>query len=208
MVSILGDNNVVNDVLVSSIVVKTKVSQFQGGGGSLDSGESISTVTGSTPVWERTSSVERNGQFVVTSVTNQVLEGTGSVVVACGGQLTLEDWVSSLKVVSVAAKVHIDLVLAQEGFNTVGTKTSCRINRTVTNSGGFADAGEVGRRRVRGTVHGTVTNDNDPGSFLTVLVGFDQVLFQPVERSQEFILGTFESTFTVPGDNVKRLVVV
>jgi hypothetical protein len=67
---------------------------------------------------EWTSGAERDGQFIVTAVTDEVLVGAGSIAITLGSDLTVENRVYSLKIVSVTAVVDVDLVLFQKDFKT------------------------------------------------------------------------------------------
>jgi hypothetical protein len=143
---ILGDYDVINDTFVGSIVVNSEVSEFKGMWGSLDSRETITTVAFGTPGREWTSGVERDGQFIVTAVTDEVLESAGSIVIALGSDLTVENRVCSLKVVSVTAEVDVDLVLFQKCLKTMFTSIGSRIHKTLSDCLCICDAGTIGRR--------------------------------------------------------------
>lgn len=106
-------------MVVGSVVGNAPVSQLKGVFGCFDGRVSIAAVARGTPVWEWASGVEWDGQFIIAAVTHKVFERTGSIVVARGTQFALQNRVGSLKIVSVAAHVDVDLVLCKDFFDTV-----------------------------------------------------------------------------------------
>jgi hypothetical protein len=97
---ILGNTELINKSTNSTIGINGMVSNIEICRGDSESGETIATVTSDRPIRER-ARTKVSGTFRLTSVTDNNLEETRSIMIRSSSTVTLSNRISSFVIVNV-----------------------------------------------------------------------------------------------------------